>query len=199
MEEIKEAVWDCDGDRSPGPDGYNFRFIKSFWHLMHLDIKKIVSKIISKRLKHVLSKLIDVNQFAFLGERNMMDSVLIVNEIVDEAKRKKKPTIIFKVDYEKAYDSVRWDFLLYMLRRMNFCDKWIKWIRGCLESNSVSVLVNGSPGPEFRMCKGLRQGDPLAPFLFLVVAEGLNGLFKKAVQLDKFTCLRMTPFSLVKQ
>ncbi|XP_057426475.1 secreted RxLR effector protein 78-like [Lotus japonicus] len=119
----------------------------------------------------------------------MLDSVLIVNEIVDEAKKKKKkPTIIFKVDYEKAYDSVRWDFLFYMLRRMNFNDRWI---RGCLESNSVSVLVNGSPSPEFKMWKGLRQGDPLAPFLFLIVAEGLNGLLKKAVQLNKFAGFRL--------
>lgn len=89
-----------------------------------------MSKILSKRLKQVFPKLIDVNQFTFLGGRNMLDSVLVVNEAVDEAKKKKKPTIVFKVDYEKAYDSVRWDFLLYMLRRMNFCDKWINWISG---------------------------------------------------------------------
>lgn len=74
-------------------------------------------------------------------------------------KHKHKPTIVFKVDYEKAYDSIMWDFLIYMLQRMNFCDKWVRWIRGCLESNFVSVIVNGSPTSEFKMWKGLIQGD----------------------------------------
>ncbi|XP_057444502.1 uncharacterized mitochondrial protein AtMg01250-like [Lotus japonicus] len=73
-----------------------------------------------------------------------------------------------------------------MPRRMGFDPRWIHWIRGCLESASVSVLVNGSPCGEFRMEKGLRQGDPLAPFLFLIVAEGLNGLFLDVVSLGKF-------------
>ncbi|XP_057448644.1 uncharacterized protein LOC130740150 [Lotus japonicus] len=148
---------------------------------------KIVSKILASRLKIKLSKLIDVNQFAFLGGRNMLDSVLIVNEIISEAKNKKIPSLVFKVDYEKAYDSVQWDFLLCMLQRMNFCNKWVTWIKGSLESNSVSVLVNGSPTQEFKMWKGLRQGDPIAPFLFLIVAEGLNGLLKNAMEFNKFT------------
>lgn len=114
-------------------------------------IYKIMSKILSKRLKEVLPKLIDANQFAFLGERNMLDSVMIVNEVIVEAKNKKKPTLVFKFDDEKAYDSIRCDFLLYMLQRMNFCNKWVSWITECLESNSVFMLVNGSPSPEFKM------------------------------------------------
>jgi len=65
-----------------------------------------------------------------------------------------------------------------MLERVGFCGKWIGWIKGCLESASVSVLVNGSPSKEFFPKKGLRQGNPLAPFLFLIVAEGLTGVFR---------------------
>lgn len=227
MEELKEAVWACGGDKSPGPDGINFKFIKSFWELLKEDFKsvvdeffvrgvwprgtnasfialipkvdsplglgdyrpislvncmyKVVSKLLSMRLKTVLPGLLDVCQFAFIGGKNMLDSVLIANEIVHEAKRKKLPTFVLKIDYEKAYDSVKWDFLLYMLRRMKFGEKFIKWIWGCLKSASVSVLVNGSPTEEFCMEKGLRQGDPLAPFLFRMVAEGLNGLMKQIV------------------
>ncbi|XP_057425987.1 secreted RxLR effector protein 78-like [Lotus japonicus] len=138
---------------------------------------KVISKLLAIRLKKVMGKLISEQQFAFLGGRQMLDSVVVVNEAIKAAKRAKKPTICFKVDYEKAYDSVRWDFLLYMMGRMNFCRKWINWIKSCLCSATVSVLVNGSPGEEFNMEKGLRQGDPLAPFLFLIVAEGLNRLF----------------------
>ena len=73
-----------------------------------------------------------------------------------------------------------------MLGRMGFGFKWISWMKCCVESGSVSVLVNGSPTEEFLMSKGLRQGDPLAPFLFLIVAEGLGGLMKKAVALRLF-------------
>ena len=68
-----------------------------------------------------------------------------------------------------------------MLERVGFCSRWIHWIKGCLESASVSVLVNGSPTKEFLPKKGLRQGDPLAPFLFLIAAEGLTGVSRMAV------------------
>lgn len=89
---------------------------------------KIVAKILAKSLKEVLVKVIDRDQSAFLGGRNMMDSVVVANEVIHEAKRRRKSTIVFKVDFEKAYDSVDWEFLLYMLRRMNFCEQWIAWI-----------------------------------------------------------------------
>jgi len=87
---------------------------------------------------------------------------------------------------KKAYDSVSWDFLFYMLKRMGFCSKWIQWIEGCLKSASISVLVNGSPSSEFIPQRGLRQGDPLAPLLFNIVAEALNGLVRKAIGKNLF-------------
>ena len=88
------------------------------------------------------------------------------------------------MDFEKAYDSVRLSFLFDMLHRLGFHDKWILWVKGCLVSSSVSVLVNGSPTEEFKPSRGLRQGDPMAPFLFLVVAEGLAGLVRQALRTD---------------
>lgn len=74
--------------------------------------------------------------------------------------------------FEKAYDSVSWDFLRFVLEKMGFSFVWRKWISECLSSASVFVLVNGSPTKEFRMGRGHRQGDPLSPFLFLLVAGG---------------------------
>jgi len=99
--------------------------------------------------------------------------------------------LCLKVDFEKAYDSVRWEFLYDMLHRMGFHCRWIKWVRGCLESATVSMLVNGSPTEEFKPSRGLRQGDPLAPFLFLVVAEGLAGLVREAVKANLLTGLKV--------
>jgi len=106
----------------------------------------------------------------------------MANEVLEEIRKKKKSCVFFKIDYEKAYDSVSWEFIFYMLGRLGFCDKWIRWIKACLESSSISVLVNGSPTEEFHPHKGLRQGDPLLHFLFLIVAEGLAVVLRKAVE-----------------
>ena len=137
---------------------------------------------LSLQLKKVMSKLIDPRQFAFLEERGLLDSVLVANEVLEEVKRRKKRCVYFKVDYEKAYDFVSWEFLYYMLGRLGFYERWIRWIKSCLESFSMSVLVNGSPTSEFCPKRGLRQGDPLAPFLFLIVGEGLAGVVRKVVE-----------------
>ena len=143
---------------------------------------KIVSKLLANRMKKVMPFIIDETQSAFIEGRHLLHSMLIANEVIEEAKRDSKSCLVFKVDVEKAYDSVSWDFLLYMLQRTGFCSKWVKWIEGCLKSASISILVNGNPSAEFIPSRGIRQGDPLAPFLFNVVAEGLNGLLKKAKQ-----------------
>jgi len=85
----------------------------------------------------------------------MLDSVLVANEAVDFVKKEKKCGVLVKVDFEKAYDLVDWKFLFYMMGRLNFNGRWIKWITACLESASSSILVNGSPIEEFRPKKGL--------------------------------------------
>ena len=83
----------------------------------------------------------------------------------------------------KKHDPVEWNFLEYMIRRLGFVNKWINWISTCLKSATVSVLVNGSPTKEFKPKRGLRQGDPLAPFLFLIVAEGLVRLVREVTRI----------------
>jgi len=112
---------------------------------------------------------------AFLKGRNLIDGVLVVNELVDFAKKAKTECLILKVDFEKAHDSVDWDFLEYMLVRVGLCAKWVRWTKACVFGGSMSILVNGSPTEEINIQRGLKQGDPLALFLFLLVAEGFSG------------------------
>jgi hypothetical protein len=131
------------------------------------------------------------NQSAFIKGRLLVDGVLVINEVVDWVKKAKKKCLIFKVDFVKAYDSVSWSFLDYMLRRFGFDDKWRGWIRACVFAGSLSVLVNGCPTEQVDISKGLKQGDPLAPFLFVLVAEGLGALMKKAVDIGFFKGIRI--------
>ncbi|GKV22123.1 hypothetical protein SLEP1_g32015 [Rubroshorea leprosula] len=138
-------------------------------------------------LRKVMASIISQNQSAFVGRRHIADGIVIANEVIHEAKKRKRPTLIFKADFEKAYDSVNWNFLDLMMEKLGFCLKWIRWIKECLSTSLVSVLVNGSPTEEFSMKKGLRQGDPLAPFLFLLVVEALNGLILKAKEEDMYS------------
>ena len=85
-----------------------------------------------------------------------------------------------KIDLEKAYDHVEWDFLDYMLGRLGFGDLWRQWMRECITSTSFSMSVNGSPSPHFKASRGLCQGDPLSLFLFTIVEEALSALLMKA-------------------
>ncbi|WJX66076.1 hypothetical protein P8452_50669 [Trifolium repens] len=232
LAEIEVAVSDCDGSKCPGPDGFNFNFIKEFWDLMKNEVRiffdqfhgneclqkcllsyfltlvpkvnspqcpgdfrpisllgcwyKLLAKVLATRLAKVIGVLIPKTQSAFLKGRQLVEGVVVVNEVIDFAKKTGKDCLILKVDFEKAYDSVNWEFLDYMLRRFGFSVKWRKWMKACVCGGSMSCLVNGCPTHEISIKRGLKQGDPLAPLLFLLVAEGLGGLMRNAVGMGRF-------------
>ncbi|XP_057793264.1 uncharacterized protein LOC131009878 [Salvia miltiorrhiza] len=90
--EIKEAIWSCDGDKSPGPDGFNLKFWKASWEI----IKKDFLKVLANRMKQVMDSVISDNQSAFIGSRYILDGVVVLNEAIAEATKKRKGRIIFK-------------------------------------------------------------------------------------------------------
>jgi len=154
-------------------------------------IYKVIAKVLANRLKGVLLKVIDNNQTAFLSGRGLLDSVLVASETIDYLRKEKSKGVVVKVDFEKGYDLLDWDFLMYMMGRLGFNHKWIRWIKTCLAFATISVQVNGSPTNEFKPRRVLRQGDPLTPFLFIIVAERLAGLVKEASKIGIFEGVRV--------
>jgi hypothetical protein len=145
-------------------------------------VYKIVAKVLANRLNTVLGHLVASPQNAFVKGRQITDSVLITNEILDSRLKEKLPGVICKLDIEKAYDHVNWHFLLYLLDRCGFPRKWCQWIHYCISTVRFSILINGSPEGFFGSTRGIRQGDPLSPLLFVLIMEALSRMMTKAVE-----------------
>ena len=114
-----------------------------------------------------------------MGGRQTLDSVLITNECLDSRVKCCIPGVVCKLDIEKAYDHVNWDCRLYLMDRMGFGSKWKSWIRTCISTVRLSIMVNGSPSGFFGSSRGIRQGDPLSPLLFLLIMEVFSRMLCK--------------------
>lgn len=157
------------------PKGEDTKEIKDYRPISLCNVVyKIISKIMANRLRMVLPSLISKNQFAFVPRRHTLDVILLSNDLLSTVYGEGNWMCI-KVDITKAYDSIRWSYLLLILRWMGFppC-----WVQVCLESDSFQILFNGEPGKPFHASNGVCQGDPLAPYLFIIVMERLSTMLK---------------------
>ena len=232
-----EAIRHCDGNKAPGPDGFNLYFFKSQWSvvkdnvMMVLDeffslgsfdsklnksfitlipkcamptclndyrpislvgsMYKILAKVLANRLRSVINEVIGPNQFSFVKGKQILDCSLVANEVIDDIKRKCEGGLLFKVDFEKAYDSIDWSFLDLVMAKMRFGMKWRKWISTCVSTVPLSVLVNDSPFRQLKISRGLRQGCPLSLFLFNMAAEALSALIHKVVSRSLFNGIKV--------
>lgn len=135
---------------------------------------KVNARVLSERLKRVLPYTTMDHQFAFVANRQILIASLIANKIIDESNRKKRSGMVIKLDIEKAFDMVVLDFLENILQAKGFGLTWRKWIRGCTFSANFSFIINGKPRGKIRASSGLCQGDPLSPFLFILVINCLS-------------------------
>ena len=144
---------------------------------------KIFSKVLANHLKKILPKIITEHQFAFTKDWLILDNILVVFETLHCLQKYNSKTHDFmalKLDMSKAYGHVEWPFLEEVMRKMGFNERWINLMMVCVKSVTYTILVNGEPYGMIQPTKGIRQGDPLSPFLFLLCTKGLNGLIKKA-------------------
>ena len=143
-------------------------------------VYKIISKIIANRLRPILSQHIAPQQFAFLDSRQIHETIGSAQEAIHSIWTRHLKGIILKIDLSKAFDRVSWLYIKMLLTHLGFPHNYITWIMACITTPTSSVLINGSASHLFHSKRGLRQGCPLSPLLFLIVMEGLNRLIASA-------------------
>ncbi|KAL2224372.1 UNVERIFIED_CONTAM: hypothetical protein Sindi_2957000 [Sesamum indicum] len=166
-DDVKQAVFDIADDKAPGPDGYSSGFFKAAWPVVGQEVTKAVLEFFStgKLLKQVNSTLL----------------ALI-------PKVRLPPRCTLKGYIRKAYDTVEWDFLLAVLQLFGFPQTFTRWIEECVTTAAFSIGLNGNPHGFFAGARGLRQGDPLSPYLFVLVMEVLHlGLLQLIEQDSQFS------------
>ncbi|GJV14190.1 hypothetical protein Tco_1359513 [Tanacetum coccineum] len=169
--EIKEAIFSMRDDKAPGPDGFTSAFFKKAWDV-----------IIGNSIKGNMDDIVSINQSAFVQGRRISDNILLTQELMRNYHRRRgPPRCAFKVDIQKAYDTVDWTFLKSILIGFGFHQKMVDWIMTCVTTTTYSVCVNGDLHGWFRGKRGLRQGDPLSPYLFIMDIEILTLILQKNV------------------
>ncbi|KAL0423233.1 UNVERIFIED_CONTAM: Retrovirus-related Pol polyprotein from type-2 retrotransposable element R2DM [Sesamum radiatum] len=231
MDDVKNAMFDIEEDKAPGPDGFSSGFYKAVWPIVGEEVSKaildffttgrllkqvnatlltlipkvrsphsaddfrpisccnviykVITKILVCRIREILDLLISPSQNAFVPGRLISDNVLLAQELFSGYNQcRLPPRCALKVDLRKAYDTVEWDFLFATLRMFGFPAVFIRWIEECVTSAHFSVFVNGGVHGFFAGARGLTQGDPISPYIFVLVMEVLQMILQQLIDQD---------------
>ena len=156
-------------------------------------IYKIVTKIVVNRIKPILSKVVSPNQCSFVPGRLSSDNIIVAQEVIHSMRnlKGKRGFMAIKIDLEKAYDRVRWSFVLECLRELHLPNMFIELIKWCISSPSMQILWNGSKSEQFNPTRGLRQGDPISPYLFVICMEKLAHLIQEQMNNGSWKPIRL--------
>jgi hypothetical protein len=150
---------------------------------------KIMSKILANKMGPELNHLISINQSTFIKKRCIHDNFVYVQQVIKDLHKKKVPALFIKLDICKAFDSANWPYLISIMTHLGFGQRWRNWISALWCTTSSTYLLNGEPRKKVLHCRGIKQGDPLSPMLFLLAMELLHLLFLKAQQVGLITTL----------
>jgi mannosylglycoprotein endo-beta-mannosidase len=154
--------------------------------LIH-SVAKLLAKVLSSRLAPHMAEIVGSQQSAFIRGCCLHDNFQLVHCTARKLHALKRDSILLKLDITKAFDTMDWAFLLEVLTKLGFGQRWIAMVCGFLGMASTLVVVNAAPGGLIFNCRGLRQGDPLSPLLFDTVMETLQLMLERAAELGLLT------------
>ncbi|XP_028945660.1 uncharacterized protein [Malus domestica] len=157
---------------------------------------KILSKVLANRLQPLLPLLISPMQNVFIADRQIQENLGLAHELfhfLKLRKTKQKFEMCVKLDMQKAYDRVEWDFLEAVLLKLGFSRDWTNLVMNCVRTVKFAILLNGQPGKWFSPSRGIRQGDPLSPYLFLMVSDVLSRMIQRGVDDMRLNGIHMNP------
>ena len=135
---------------------------------------KLLTKLLVDRLQKFILKIIHENHYGFIKGKSIQDCLAWVFEYIHQCEHSGREIVLLKLDFEKAFDLVEHDLIFSMMEKLGFDNKWIQWVRLLLDSGHSSVLLNSIPGNSFQCKRGVRQGDPVSPLLFVLTVELLQ-------------------------
>jgi hypothetical protein len=145
---------------------------------------KLLTKLLATRLQSVVKSFIHLNQYGFIQGRTIQDYLAWAFQFLHICHKYKREVVILKLYFKKAFDLVEHEVILSMLKHKGFLEKWVTWIKSTLSSGSSQVLLNEVPSKSFQCKRGVRQGDPLSPLLFVLAIDLLQTIINRAFMLN---------------